>query len=199
MGIFSLFSKGNSETQTEQLSVTIKDKNSDKKNNDIIPLVDIKLKESKYFTDEGITFVEELLSQKKLSESSISEIMKPFHAEPIIPLEMRKEYNINTRQKTNIDLFYKLTEDGKHCNCITDFLENIILSSVSKITNKYTLLQYKKEGIKKVEIICAGDDRDCPAVKKIKKPFKIDEVPELPLPECTAELCRCCYAPIVEF
>lgn len=169
MGIFNWSSKNNSEIQTEQSSVTIKDKNADKKNNDIILLVDLKLKNSKYFTDEGITLVKELLTQKKLSESSISEIMKPFHAEPIIPFEIRKEYNINTRQKANLDLFNKLTEDGKHCNNITEFLEIIILASISKITNKYTLLQYKKAGMKKVEILCAGDDRDCPAVKKDKK------------------------------
>jgi hypothetical protein len=46
----------------------------------------------------------------------------------------------------------------------------------------------KEMGLKKVK-----DERDCKAIKRFRKVWPIDEVPELPLPNCKADYCRCTY------
>lgn len=44
----------------------------------------------------------------------------------------------------------------------------------------------------KVQIMTAGDERDCECVQKYNgQPFALDEVPVLPLDRCDAAHCRC--------
>jgi hypothetical protein len=71
------------------------------------------------------------------------------------------------------------------------------MGTYKSITNP-DLLQYAREGVKKVEILGCGDS--CPSCKKFDgKKYRIAEAPELPNPNCIhPKGCRCCYSPIVE-
>jgi hypothetical protein len=74
-----------------------------------------------------------------------------------------------------------------------EIFKNIFYKNFHKIHRKYDLKDMKNCGITKVKIEDCGDDRDCNAVKRLKKIWAINEVPELPLPQCKADYCRCCY------
>ncbi len=48
--------------------------------------------------------------------------------------------------------------------------------------------------VKTIEILFPYDDRTCQAVRKFDGiAIPLDDVPELPLPGCDAEYCRCVY------
>jgi hypothetical protein len=51
----------------------------------------------------------------------------------------------------------------------------------------------KNLGLKTVKIEDCGDERDCSKIKRLKKVWPIDQVPDLPLPGCTAKYCRCSF------
>ena len=179
-------------------SIHVKDSHEKQKNKEILEMIKSKIENNDNYTENCIKYILKILSRENFIMSSVQIVLKKFREEPCIGLEEKKQYKINTRQKVNKDFFYLLTDKGKHQEYILLELENIILSSTHKINNEYELRDLKKLGVKYVTIECCNDDRDCPAVKKYcNKEFKINQVPELPLPECTADLCRCIYSPII--
>lgn len=179
-------------------SIYVKDPHEKQKNKEILELIKSKIENNENYTKDCIEYILKILSQVNIIESSVQYILRKFREEPCLELEEKKKYKINTRQKINKDFFYLLTEKGKHQEYILLELENIILSSEFKINNSYELREYKKLGIKYVKIEYCNDDRDCPAVKRYcNKKFELRQVPSLPLPECTADLCRCIYSPII--
>ena len=179
-------------------SIIVKDSHEKQKNKEILEMIKCKIENNDNYTENCIKYILKTLSKVNFITSSAQIILKQFREEPCIGLEEKKQYKINTRQKVNKDFFNLLTDKGKHQEYILLELENIILSSKFKINNIYELREYKKLGIKYVKIECCNDDRDCPAVKKYcNKEFELSQVPELPLPECTADLCRCIYSAII--
>lgn len=179
-------------------SLYIQDKNAKKKNKEILILIKDKLEKSVFYTTESKEYILNKLAPCNFIETSIQVILKQFREEPCLSLDEKKLYGINTRQKINKTYFNLLSEQGKHQEYILIDLENIILSSEQKIHNKYQLLEYKSLRINKVQISCCNDDRDCPAVKKYcNKVYSINNVPELPLPECNADVCRCLYLSVI--
>ncbi|MCG3180945.1 MAG: hypothetical protein BIFFINMI_03310 [Phycisphaerae bacterium] len=52
---------------------------------------------------------------------------------------------------------------------------------------------YREAEIKTVRVLGVGDDRTCPACRKLDgKRFRLNQVPEFPCPRCTSEMgCRC--------
>jgi hypothetical protein len=73
------------------------------------------------------------------------------------------------------------------------FLENIHLDAFHRVSRKNELRRFRKVGVRKVEIIDVGDAGDCSKIKRFRKVHNLDDVPELPLPGCTAPYCRCMY------
>jgi hypothetical protein len=63
--------------------------------------------------------------------------------------------------------------------------------------HRASLEQYHNEGLKHVEVLPASDS--CESCKKLAhKHYKLDEVPELPNPNCTHKMgCRCTYLPVI--
>ncbi len=179
-------------------SLYVRDKNAKIKNKEILTLINEKLENNKFYTDEAKSYILQRLVHCNFVETSIQGILKQFREEPCLELEEKKRYGINTRQKINKNYFNLLSECGKHQEYVLIDLENIILSSQNKIYNKYQLLEFKSLGIKNIQIACCNDDRDCPAVKKYcDKSYPINKVPELPLPECNADVCRCIYLSVI--
>jgi hypothetical protein len=79
-------------------------------------------------------------------------------------------------------------ETGSHLDA--DAAARMFVFHTSHLRN---MDQYKKAGVKTVEVLGAGDDNTCPACQEISgKKYKLDKVPELPNPNCTCEIgCRC--------
>lgn len=66
-------------------------------------------------------------------------------------------------------------------------------------SRKATLRGCREAGVKQVEVVAAEDDRTCEAVWEYDaKYFDIEAVPDLPVPGCDAEYCRCVYAAVIE-
>jgi hypothetical protein len=117
----------------------------------------------------------------------------PFSYDDCLSLDEKKSLGLNTRQKFSRDFIDCLSPQGlKHKNP-KDILEVLWLKSYHAVHRRFDLLRMKKIGIKKVEISPCDDERDCSKIKNFKKIWPIDEVPELPLPGCTADYCRCSY------
>lgn len=192
------FQKGEKMSVSIASSIYVKDPHEKQKNKEILELIKSKIENNENYTDNCIDYILKILSQVNFIESPVQNILKQFRKEPCLELEEKKKYKINTRQKVNKVFFNLLTEKGKHQEYILLELENIILSSEFKINNIYELRECKELGIKYVKIEGCNDDRDCPVVKKYcNKKFELSQVPELPLPECTADLCRCMYLPVI--
>ena len=65
--------------------------------------------------------------------------------------------------------------------------------------NKRALKQYKTEGLKRVEIYTAQDERCCPTCAKAAGVYPIDKALTLPIRGCTnPNGCRCTYLPVVD-
>ena len=148
-------------------------------------------KESGFFKEEFIQF----LSEKIKSICKIGYgYSDPFDKKDCLTLEEKKSLNLNTRAKYSRELINGLTEKGiLEAGKNKDFVKNMFLRNFHKVSRKHELLRLKDLGIKKVTIEDCCDERDCKAIKRLKKHWNIDEVPELPLPQCTAEYCRCMY------
>ena len=64
--------------------------------------------------------------------------------------------------------------------------------------NKRALKSYKQEGVKKVEIYPAQDDKTCSYCKAAAGIYPINKVPLLPIQDCSnPKGCRCTYTPVV--
>jgi hypothetical protein len=77
-------------------------------------------------------------------------------------------------------------------------LEGMHLDAFHRVSRRNELRRFKELGfVDRVKIVPCEDERDCGAIKQFKKIWRIEEVPELPLPGCDAPYCRCMYEPIV--
>jgi hypothetical protein len=118
----------------------------------------------------------------------------PFDYNDCLSPDEKKSMGLNTRQKYSREMAEMLTDKGIKQNDPKALVHNIYMQNIFKVSRKYELIELKKMGLKTVKILDCGDERDCPMVKKIaEKAWPIDEVPDLPLPGCTAKYCRCEY------
>ncbi len=77
-------------------------------------------------------------------------------------------------------------------------LLNMYYDADYRVWRKKELRRLKELGVRQVKISPCGDARDCGKIKRLRKTYRIDEVPDLPLPGCTAPYCRCIYLPIIK-
>ena len=121
-----------------------------------------------------------------------------FEKDEVLTLEEKKSLGLNTRSKYSKFLIECFEPSRMNEIDPRVALENMHLSAFHKISNKKELQKLKNLGfVKKVKIMPAGDKDDCQEIKSCKKVYSINEVPELPFPECNAAYCRCCYEAIV--
>lgn len=151
----------------------------------------IAIKDSGYFKPEFLPEITKKIREKTLIGYGY---IDPFDKENCLTLEEKKALNLNTRRKYSRELINALTEKGLAAENPNDLLKNIWLGTSFKISRKYELQRLKALGLKYVQISNCNDERDCKAIKRCKKRWLIDKVPELPLPGCNAEYCRCSYA-----
>ena len=116
----------------------------------------------------------------------------PFSYEDCLALEEKKALGLNTRKKFSRELIDCLSPKGLQYDEPREILKNIWLKNYFAVYRKHDLEKLKKLGTKTVEISC-GYGLACEPVKRIEKVWLIENVPELPLPDCTAVYCSCSY------
>ncbi len=182
------------------LAIRVKDRYEKEKNSDIRKLISSKLTNNELYTEKCVKFIIGFISRHNFVTSDTEILLQKFRKETCVTLEEKKKYGIKTRQKINKRFFDLLSEKGKHQDYILKDLRNMFYSSKHFIFNKYEIIECKSLGIREVKISCCNDDRNCPYIEKYRnKKYPIDEAPELPLPECTADFCRCMYLPVIVF
>lgn len=117
----------------------------------------------------------------------------PFDKKDCLTLEEKKKYGLNTKRKYSRELINGLTEKGLATEDPNELVKNTWLANFHKVSRKYELEKLREMGVKYVKILHCNDERDCKAIKLCKKRWPIDEVPELPLPNCNSPYCRCMY------
>ena len=145
----------------------------------------------KKFSEYGI--------REKDFEITKNQLIKKFEREPsnqdvlwsLFNQLIAKTSNLHTLKMIYYEMALFLNEEGKEC------------FAVSQLSRKMELMKYKKEGIKKVQILTAGSG-SCEHCQQLEdKILTINEALEkmpIPVKECTHELadgrlgfCRCCY------
>jgi hypothetical protein len=145
---------------------------------------------SGFFNTDKLSFIAEKINRITRPGYGYSD---PFSYEDCLTLDEKKQFGINTRLKFSREMFDALTEIGIKYQDPKEIIKNIWYKNFHKTHRKYELHHMKCLGIKTVKIENCGDERDCKAIKRLKKVWPIDEVPELPLPNCKADYCRCTY------
>ncbi|GHV28088.1 hypothetical protein AGMMS4952_10950 [Spirochaetia bacterium] len=148
------------------------------------------VKQSGFFKPEYFPKISKMIQEKALPGCHWHD---PFSYEDCLSLEEKKTIGLNTRQKYSREMVETLTELGLRHENPKRILEILYYRNYHKICGKYELIRLRRVGIDTVEILDCNDERDCQAIKKFKKVWPIDQVPELPIPGCNAEYCRCCY------
>lgn len=187
-------SKDEKQNSTDSIGIRLTGKALETENRKYAEVADTTIteaNESGFFKDEFLP----ILSEKIKSISKLGYgYSDPFDKTDYLSLEEKKFLNLNTRAKYSRELINGLTEKGiLEAGKNKDFVKVMFLRNFHKISRKYELLRLKELGLNKVAISNCDDERDCKAIKRLKKHWNIDEVPELPLPQCTADYCRCMY------
>jgi hypothetical protein len=147
---------------------------------------------------------EYLLNSAFFKQDKIPEILKRirdtdeysnniFSYDDCLSLEEKKSLGLETRRKYPREMLDFMTDLGLKHDDPQGIISNIYYQADHKIQRKKELDRLKAAGFKTVKIEDCGDQRDCKAIKRLKKVWPIDEVPELPLPNCKADYCRCTY------
>ncbi len=165
-------------------------KKEQKKFNEIAEKIIIEATESGFFKKDFLPYFSEKI--RSITQVGFS-YRDPFNKNDCLTLEEKKNLNLNTRAKYSRELIDGLTEKGITAAKNQNFIEDMFLRNFHNVSRKCELEQLKETGLKYVIISNCNDERDCKAVGLLKKRWLIDEVPELPLPECNAEYCRCIY------
>lgn len=168
-----------------------------KYNEEIMQLLEARIITSGFFRVETIP---ELMA--KLRGASVpfgrTNTSVAFGADAILTVSEKKALGLNTRMKYSkafVEYFdpvaFKTIEPKA-------FLQYIHIDAYHRVSRKKELLSLKKLGfVKEVKIVPVGDDGDCESIKELKKIFRLEEVPQLPLPGCDASFCRCRYEAII--
>jgi hypothetical protein len=188
-----LFFGGKHKEKSKTVGIRLEGEPAQEENNkfrDITEAIIRDIAMSGYFKEEKLAIINAKITEMVRPGYGYSD---PFLLDDCLSLEEKKALGLNSRQKFSREFIDALSEKGMSHPDPKDILKVIYLKHFHSIHRKYELLRMKRIGIKTVKIEDCGDERDCKAIKRLKKVWPIDEVPELPLPGCTAEYCRCTY------
>jgi hypothetical protein len=114
----------------------------------------------------------------------------------LLSLEEKRQHGIRANAKVSNQYLLSLTAEGKK-----DPIRAAI-TVVRRILHKRSLQKQKEDILRteklgtemESEFMCARDDRTCKSALALDgKRFAKDEAPDLPLPDCDAEYCRCLF------
>jgi hypothetical protein len=166
-------------------------------NEEVMKLLEARIIASCFFRAEKIP---ELVAKIRLGFSPFARLNTKvaFEGNEVLTVEEKKSLGLNTRMKYSkafIEYFDPTTLRNIEPKAL---LEDMHLDAFHRVARKRDLLKFRDLGfVKQVKIVPVGDERDCDKIKRFKKIHDIGDVPELPLPGCTAPYCRCMYEPVI--
>ena len=162
-------------------------------NEEIMQILEAQIAASGFFRAEKIP---DLMA--KLKGASIpfgrTNTRVAFGGDVILTVGEKKALGLNTRMKyskTFIEYFEPLALKTIEPKAT---LECVHLGAFHRVSRKQELRRLNNLGFVKQVKIVGGD---CERMKRFKKTYLIEEVPELPLPGCDAPFCSCYYEAII--
>ncbi len=122
---------------------------------------------------------------------------KALEGETALTVEEKKKLGLNTRMKyTHAFLNFFAAEKLKGSEPKST-ISCIILNAFHKASREADIKLFRAQGfIKQVKIECDSDA--CTQVHRLKKIHGLESVPDLPLPGCKEDFCRCYLSPIIK-
>jgi hypothetical protein len=166
-----------------------------KKNEEIMKLLEEMIVKSGFFVPENIP---ELMITLKAGQGLFERVNTRcvFDGSVFLSVAEKKALGLNTRMKYSkhfIEYFkraaFKTIEPKAALECMH-------LDAFHRVSRKMHLAKLRGIGVKQVRVAPVGDARDCGKVARMKKVYRIDEVPELPVAGCDSPYCRCIYEAI---
>ena len=184
-------------SEKRDLSIPLDAKTDKKMNDELHERMIHDIQESGFFKPEKLVEISKRI--KKFYRMDVYERGDIFSYKDVLALEEKRLMGLNTREKISREMVDFLTETGKKEVGMKYFIPTLKTKYSHIIMNGYHLARYKDDGVKFIKISRMNDGRDCEASKAIDgKIYPIDEVPALPLPDCTEPYCRCMYSPLLQ-
>jgi hypothetical protein len=109
----------------------------------------------------------------------------------ILSLEEKKKLGLPSRKKYSEGFIAFINLTNLHGRYPNDIYSGVFMAAWFRIKREMALAKMKALGrCKSVDVLVSDD---CLAIKGMPKRYGIDDVPELPLPNCTVDCCRCSY------
>jgi hypothetical protein len=148
------------------------------------------------FKKNSLKWLPEIIMSNFDEGSKVIDLIIRKTGDPLSHEEKRK-YGIRTNAKVSKQYFESLTIKGKKDPVRSAFtvVRRIHHKQAIKYQNENILKTTKRGFEVQYEFISGGDDgRTCQAALELEgKRFEKGEVPDLPLPNCDAEYCRCLF------
>ena len=166
-------------------------------NDEVMKIVEGRIVKSGFFIPEKIP---ELMAGLKSGAIPFGRVntQVAFDGDTLLTVEEKKALGLNTRMKYSKKLISYF--DPKSFKTIEpkSTLEQMQLEAFHRVSRKKELLKLKQMGwVKQVKICSMGGGSDCSKIRKSKKVYNINEVPELPLEGCNAAFCSCSYEAVI--
>jgi SPP1 gp7 family putative phage head morphogenesis protein len=116
-----------------------------------------------------------------------------FPANAVLSPEEKRRLGLNPRMKIPREMADFMTPYGLQQDNLKTIISDMALKYSRIIENQEALAEYKKNGVKYVELRCINDSRTCEDCRqKSGKVYLIDDAPR---EHCTNKYCRCLYIP----
>jgi len=151
--------------------------------------------DSGLFRAEASKWISEIIVSNLDKGSKAIDLAIRTDGEPL-SLEGKRQHGIRGNAKVSKPYLLSLTAEGKKDpNRAAITVVRRILHKRNLQNQKEDILKTEKLGIEmEYEFTCARDDRTCKAALALGgNRFAKDEAPDLPLPDCDAEYCRCLF------
>jgi len=166
-------------------------------NEEVMKLLEASIVASGYFRTEKIPELIAILRSGSIPYGRTNTKVA-VDGDSLLNLEEKRALGLNTRMKYSKKFIGYFNPSAFKTIEPKATLECMHLDAYHRVCRKKQLLSFKKLGfVKQVKIVPVGDFLDCKRIKRRKKVYNIDEVPELPLPGCDADFCRCAYEAII--
>jgi len=148
--------------------------------------------DSGLFKADASNWISEIVLSNIDKGSKVVSLAIRKHGEPLSADEKR-QHGIRANAIVSKQYFLSLTDEGKK-----DLIKAAFIV-VQRILHKWSIRRQEASVLKysiemEIEFICAKDDRTCKAALELDgKRFPQGEAPDLPLPDCDAEYCRCLF------
>jgi hypothetical protein len=166
-------------------------------NDEVMRLLEATIRASGLFRTEKIP---ELVSRLRSGSEPFTRVNTKiaFEGDQVLNVGEKRAIGLNTRMKYSKAFIEYFDPTALKTIEPKSVIEDMHLSAYHRVARKRDLLRLRELGfVKRVKIIPVGDAGDCNKVKRFKKVHDLTQVPDLPLPGCTAPYCRCMYEPII--